>query len=185
MSKKILIVDLETTGFDIKKNKIVEVGIVSLDLDTGDIEMLFDSVCHERPITLKEVESSWIVQNTSMTVEDIRNSPNLEDIKEEIQSILDAYPLGCTAYNNVFDFRYLDDRGFIFPKKLPCPMKSAVSVCNIPGKYGKPKWPNVNEAYKKLVSDDDGYVEIHRGGDDAYHEAQIVYELYKLGKFKI
>ena len=29
------------------------------------------------------------------------------------------------------------------------------------------------------------YIEQHRGADDAVHEAQIVYELYKLGVFTV
>ena len=74
--KKILILDIETTGFLKQGGKIVEVGIVSLDLDTGDKKILFDEVMHERPMTKQHVDSSWIVQNKYMTTEEIQSEAN-------------------------------------------------------------------------------------------------------------
>ena len=54
---------------------------------------------------------SWIVNNSSLSVDDVRTSHDLEYYREEIQNILNAYPAGCTAYNNEFDFGFLDVRG--------------------------------------------------------------------------
>jgi DNA polymerase-3 subunit epsilon len=42
----------------------------------------------------------------------------------------------------------------------------------------------VEEAFKFFFPESQ-YIEAHRGADDAKHEAMIVYELYKLGIFKI
>jgi DNA polymerase-3 subunit epsilon len=56
-------------------------------------------------------------------------------------------------------------------------------VCKIPGNYGKYKWPKVEEAYDFFFPNNN-YVEKHRGADDAFHEADIVYELHKIGLFK-
>ena len=53
--KKILIIDIETTGFVPEQNFIVEIGIVSLDLDNGNIETLFDKVVRESGMTKEEV----------------------------------------------------------------------------------------------------------------------------------
>lgn len=44
--KKILVLDLETTGFLNENGKIVEIGIVELDLDTGDCKIIYNQVCH-------------------------------------------------------------------------------------------------------------------------------------------
>lgn len=182
---KILIIDIETTGFLQANGKIVEIGMVELDLTNGKTEIVFDSVCHERPITLQEVENSWIINNSDLTVDLIRNSPQLRDIEEYVQKTIDAYENGCTAFNNAFDFGFLEDRGFEFKKKLDCPMKLATPIMKLPKKngYGGFKYPNVMEAYKYFVSEEE-YIEKHRGADDALHEAQIVYELYKRGIFK-
>ena len=47
--KKILILDIETTGFLNQGGSIVEIGIVELNLDTGEISMRHHCEC-EMPI---------------------------------------------------------------------------------------------------------------------------------------
>ena len=182
---KILIIDLETTGFLNEAGKIVEVGIVELDLTNGNRVILFDEVCHETGITLQEVENSWIVKNSDLTIEQIRLSRNLEKLKPEIQTIIYKYPLDATAFNNAFDFSFLESRGIQIPKKLACPMKLSTDICKLPSPRGVGyKWPKVEEAHKHFFGEV-GFVEKHRGADDAYYEAQIVYKLYELGIFTI
>lgn len=180
---KILILDIETTGFLQMGGKIVEIGIVELDLSNGNRQIIFDSVCWETGLTEKEVDESWIVKNSDLTKEAIRNSKNLKILQPEIQEIINRYTPGATAFNNAFDFGFLESRGFTFPKKLPCPMKLSTDICKIQTPRGY-KWPKVEEAHKHFFGDV-GYVEKHRGADDAFYEAEIVYELYKMGVFKI
>jgi len=179
----ILIIDIETTDFLQRGGKIVEIGMVDLNLNTGERKIIYDQVCHERPITRQEVEDSWIVKNSDLTVEKIQRSPQLMNIHYDVQTILYNYPLGATAFNNAFDFGYMENRGFKFPRKLDCPMKLSTDICRLPGPRGF-KWPKVEEAHKHFFGDV-GYVEKHRGADDAFYEAEIVYELYKMGVFKI
>ena len=69
---KILIIDIETTGFLDKGGKIVEVGIVELDTETGSRKIIFDKVTHEKGITRAEVENSWIINNSDLKVEDVK-----------------------------------------------------------------------------------------------------------------
>ena len=182
---KILIIDIETTGFLQKGGKIVEIGIVELNLENGERKILFDEVCHEIGITKHEVEDAWIIENSSLTVEDVRNSRNLDLMRDEIQNIINDYPEGATAYNNTFDFGFLKNRGFTFPKELPCPMKLSTDICKIPNRtrHGCFKWPKVEEAYDYFFPDND-YKEQHRGADDAFHEAEIVYKLFQMSIFK-
>ena len=183
--KKILIIDIETTGFINKGGKIVEVGIVELDLDNGKRKIIFDNTTYEKDCTEKEIENSWIVQNTSLTTEEIFAGLRFIDLKPIVQSLINTYPLGTTAYNNVFDFKFLESRDIEFPKKLPCPMLLSTNVCKIKNKNrGGYKWPKVQEAYDYFFGKTD-YIEEHRGADDAMHEAEIVYELYKRGIFKL
>ena len=184
MSKKILIIDIETTGFLQAGGKIVEVGIVELCLETGNKKIIFDKVTHEKGITLEECEKSWIVNNSTMTVEDIRQSVVFDKLKPEIQEIINQYPNGSTAFNNVFDFGFLEDRGIVFPKKLACPMKLSTDICKLPNPRGGYKWPKVPEAYEYFFGKTE-YIEQHRGADDALHEADIVLALHKKGIFKI
>lgn len=182
---KILILDIETTGFLNQGGKIVELGIVELDLTNGERVILFDEVCHEQGITLDEVEKSWIIQNSDLTTKMIKYSGSLESKRSRIQKILNDYPLGATAFNNAFDFGFLENRGFVFPKKLPCPMKLATDICKIPHSNGRGfKWPKVEEAHLHFFGNV-GYIEKHRGADDAYFESEIVFELFKQGVFLI
>lgn len=176
-NNKIVIIDIETAGFK-PRQPMLEVGIVELDLDTGEAKIIYDELVKEDHFN-DGFKDSWIFKNSDLEFEDVMEAKPL-DITA-IQGILNNYP--ATAYNNRFDFSFLEHRGLDI-EKLPCPMLIATNVCNIPGKYGKPKWPTVEEAYKFFFPDE-AYIEKHRGADDALHEAKIVYELYKRGEFKI
>lgn len=185
--KKILILDIETTGFQHQGGSIVEIGIVSLDLDTGDIEEVFNSLLREDILSQKHRKDpmGWIFKNSDLTVEAVRDAPNAFDVLAKAQEVINNYPLGCTAYNNKFDFGFLRDRGLQI-KGLPCPMILSTDVCQISAKNGRSgyKWPSVEEAFKFFYPDIE-YKEKHRGLDDAKHEAMIVWELYRRGIFKI
>lgn len=180
---KILITDLETTGFNSKHDCIVEVGFASLDLSNGKIEILFDNFICEDHLTPDKLEGSWIIQNSDIKVADVLTAKNLEHYRDEIQGILNEFVLGITAYNRDFDLRFLDARGFRYWKELADPMEIATYVCKIPGKRGL-KQPKMPEAYNKLFPGSN-FQESHRAGKDCYHEAEIIYLLYQLGWFKI
>lgn len=187
LNMKILIVDIETTGLNPKNGSIVEVGIVELDLENGNRKIIYDKLCHQKPITLQHVQNCWIVEMGYITVDQIRTSIDFVKIKAEIQEIINAYPNGITAYNKKFDVGFLEAAGIEFPKVLDCPMILSTPLCELPSTYkghGKFKYPKVEECYDFLFPDND-YTEIHRGGDDALHEAEIVYELYKREIFKV
>ncbi len=175
---KIAVVDIETTGFLREGGLIVEIGIVLLDLETGDVEHVYNELVREKEFE-EEHRKSWIFDNSDLTHGEVMEASSLD--KEKIQDIFNKYL--ATAYNKDFDFKFLRDRGLII-NDLPCPMILATDVCNIPhpNGYGK-KWPKVQEAWDFFFTDSD-YIEKHRGADDAEHEALIVYELYKRGIFR-
>lgn len=177
---KIGIIDIETTGFLNKGGFIVEVGIVSLDTDTGVVIDEFESVCREDGMTAKD-RKAWIFSNSDLTIESIRNAPNLKDIMLPIQEKIDGFD-ASTAYNKAFDFGFLRNRGVVIHNEVTCPMIAASDVVKIKSSWGY-KWPSVEEAWDFFFPDSE-YVELHRGADDARHEALIVNELFKLGLIK-
>ena len=70
MEDKILVIDIETLGFREKGGSIVEVGAVSLDLETGEIQDVFNSLVREDILSARHRESSeynWIFQNSDLT----------------------------------------------------------------------------------------------------------------------
>jgi DNA polymerase III alpha subunit (gram-positive type) len=185
MEKRILVLDIETTGFQRQGGSIIEIGIVELCLDTGDIKEVFSSLLRENILTAKHKEKpfGWIFENSDLTVEALREAPAAKEVFPKVQEILNNYPLGCTAFNKNFDFGFLRSRGIVI-NDLPCPMILSTNICELPGQYGNYKWPKVEEAFSHFFPEVE-YTEKHRGADDAKHEAMIVYELYLRGTFKI
>ena len=185
---KILVIDLETTGF-LSSNpdrcgKIVEIGIVRLNLKNGKKKILFDRVINPG-MTKAQLSNSWICKNGYMNPDDILKGSSFLSITEELQEIIYKYKNGATAFNRKFDVDFLSHYGIKFPKLLPCPMIVSTPICKLPkanSRYGGYKWPKVEEAYKYFFPESE-YVELHRGADDAFHEADIVYALHKLNKF--
>ncbi len=180
---KIAIIDIETTGFLNAGGHIVEVGIVELDLTNGNKTVLMDYVVHENGISADEIQNSWIIKNSNLTVNQIKYSINLKTILSKIQSIVNHYT--ATAYNRKFDINFLQSRGIKFNNLAPCPMLLSTDVVKLPpvgNRKSGYKWPSVEEAWHFFFPDEP-YVEAHRAADDAIHEASIVYELYKLGKY--
>jgi len=171
---KIAVIDIETTNFLNNDGKIVEVGIVELDLETGNKDILLNYVTHEDNITEIEIDNSWIIRNSDLTKNQIRYSINLRYILHIIQKIADTYK--CTAFNRKFDIDFLTNRGITFNYLFPCPMLELTPIMKLHSKRGN-KWPNVEEAYNFFYPDTN-YVEKHRALDDALHEADIIYKLY-------
>lgn len=181
--KNILIVDIETTRFSHTKGSIVEIGIVVLDLDTGYRLTIFDKVMREEKTTREELDNSWIINNSSMTSDEVLSAKTFQHYKPEIQDIINKYELGSTAFNNIFDNGFLESRGIVFKRRLGCPMRLSKNIVNAQGKNGI-KNPSFQEAYDCFFPNNN-YVELHRGASDAYREAGLVFELYKRGIFKI
>lgn len=175
---KIGIIDIETTGFLNKGGKIVEIGIATLDTETGVVTEAFHSICKEAGMTVKD-RDAWIFKNSDLTVELVRNAPDLMSIKNDIQEVILQHD-AVTAYNKAFDFDFLRSRQFEIRKEWPCPMLAATPLCKCePFKRGSYKWPKVEEAWMFFFPDQP-YTELHRGLDDAMHEAKIVYALFTL-----
>jgi DNA polymerase-3 subunit epsilon len=184
MNQIVGIVDIETTNFLNRGGKIVEVGIAGLDLGTGQVRPLFHSLVREPGLTGHD-RDAWIFQNSDLTPDEVRDAPGLESIRLRLQAVLYSTQAN-TAFNKKFDFDFLRSRGFDVGPEWPCPMHVATPIVRAPhkvkGRRGW-KWPSVEEAWAHFFPDHP-YVEAHRGLDDALHEAQIVYELYKQGLMK-
>ncbi|MHC1591514.1 MAG: 3'-5' exonuclease, partial [Candidatus Helarchaeales archaeon] len=171
---KIGIVDLETTDLKPEKGTIVEVGIVELDSDTGEIQVLFDSIVREESFGENDRES-WIFEKSNLKYEDVLKAIPLSEARPFIQEILDQYPM--TSFNEEFDFGFLKQKGFRIPRELPCIMISAA-------KFNDNNWPKVEKAWE-IFFPDEKYVEKHRAVDDAVHEAKILHHMIKIGHYKL
>jgi len=176
---EIAVIDIETTGFSKEFDAIVEIGICTLDLETGEIKALMNFVTNEDGITKEKIANSWIIQNSNLTIDEIRYGVNIKYINKSLQHIFDNYE--CTAFNRNFDIGFFEMRGFKFNKGLyPCPMLELTPIMKLPNtKMSGYKYPKVQEAWDYFFPNTD-YLEQHRAYDDAYHEAKIIHELFKL-----
>lgn len=174
----VIVLDIETTGLSPKFDMICEVGLCFLNLETGDIDPIFSIICQEK--NKKFDESSWIFQNSNLRFVEVINAPYLGDFREELQGVFNLnYP--CTAYNQKFDFGFLEFRDFRINQKFWDPMLKLTPILKIPNisYYAKDyKWPSVWEAYYYFFPNEH-YIEAHRALDDAMHEAKIIYATYK------
>ncbi len=174
--EEIAIVDIETTGLNIS-DAIVEIGICKLNLKTGDITPLLKEICQEHD---KKIDpNAWVFNHSDLKYYDVKKAPDLTTFSEEIQRIFNKYPM--TAYNQNFDFKFLKNRGFTIEKEFWDPMFKAQYILKIPRYNGEYKWPSFQEAWNYFFPNHK-YSESHRAYDDALHEAQLVYEIYKREK---
>ena len=175
---EIILLDIETTGFDPRKDEIVELGIVLLNLDTGEVKELYDQLFFVE----EKYKGSWIFQNY-IEFKDTQNKPNFQNCKEEINKVLLPFHGQITAWNRDFDSGFLRVNGIQLGKDLICPMKESADFFKLPNTssyYSDFKWPKAQEAWDILFPNNP-FTEEHRGLSDARMEAKIVYELHKRG----
>lgn len=176
MKSQIIILDIETTGLDPNQDFILELGMVELNLDNGEITELFNQVFKDPNLTARH-HKAWIFENEFMDIEEIRNALPLSEYFDEIQSIMDSYKGRITAWNRDFDSKFLIKSGFDLGADILCPMKKSIDFFKIEGHYGY-KWPKAQEAWDILFPETP-MTEKHRGLDDSKMEAAIIYELHK------
>ena len=203
--KKIAVLDIETTGFSQKKDCILEIGICELNLETKEITKLFDEIIidpnwEKEENRIKQIDkintennisefecnkfyNSWIFQNSDFKRGDMKQGKKLSEVFDQIQAILNKYH--TCAYNQKFDFRFLEAREFNIPFRLRDPMLIATNVLKLqkPNGHGY-KWPKVEECLKyfKFMQDNKIEKELHRAYSDCVQEAKIVLKLIELGK---
>lgn len=109
-----VIVDLETTGLDFKKDKIIEIG--ALLISNNEIEKCFSSL-----LSITEIPKE-ITELTGISEELIREEgKSLEIVLKELYDFIGDYPI--VGYNIAFDLAFLkkafNDIGLKFtPKKI-------------------------------------------------------------------
>lgn len=167
---KLLIIDIETTGFVPQGNSIVEIGLVLCDSDTRETIPVFNQIVRDGEFDYEKHKNSWIFKNTDLTPEEVRSAKHIDEYREELQKLFDVYPL--TAYNKKFDLSFMRARGFVINDTKDL-MKTATDISH--ELTGNPKWPSVEKIFA-LLFPDETYVEMHRGLNDALDEARLLYK---------
>ena len=179
---KILVVDIESTGFINEGGKICEIGIVELNMYSGKSRILFDRIVREEDMSNVK-KDAWIFEHSSLTYNEVMKAPLLGKFISELNAIFTMAP--AAAYNKKFDFTFLRSRGITIPQELAEPMFILTDILKIrnPNDYwrnnGSPyKWPTVQESLDHYFPE---LTEPHRAIDDAEMEAKIIFQMYKDG----
>lgn len=171
---EILVLDIETTGFYTKTDAILEIGMVLINTQSKEIETVFNHTVLDEAFKTWKHKKSWVFENSSLTMGDILRSFPLEHYREEIQELLNKYPV--TAYNKPFDLRFMKAKGFEF-KDTKCILKACRPYWKAAGKTKKT--PSFEDMHR-LLFEDEGYIEEHRGGADALDEAKLLLKLCEI-----
>lgn len=181
VKESIYVIDIETDHLSPKWGSIVEIGIVRLNYVSGIIYPVFNSIVRE----MKHInDKAWIFENSTLKFVDVYKARPLDRVKGILQKL---FLQGMfTAFNQKFDFGWLESRGFKIPYKFDDPMLALTPIMKLKQKkywMTGNKYPSVEEAYyflfgKKLH-------ESHRAYNDAFVEASIVKEMLKKGYFLI
>ncbi|MEJ2127073.1 MAG: 3'-5' exonuclease [Candidatus Bathyarchaeota archaeon] len=176
---EILVIDLETANINSKQNPwslkntlICEIGIVNLNLDTGEIKPIFNQTCKENDCPDPH---SWIFNHTDLTYDEVSNSTHFEEVKKQIQPILESKPV--TSWNQRFDFKHLENplRNLVIPTKFWDPMCTLNNFLKLNFRRNGYKWLKVTEAFRYFYPNKK-WKQNHRAIDDAQIEAEIIFE---------
>jgi len=177
---KLLVVDIETSGFVKHLDVIVEIGIALVDTETKEIKLVFDKLVKDEVWNYKKHKNAWIFKNSSLKPEDVESAESIEVYRDEIQALFDKYQM--TAYNKTFDIGFLSRAGFEM-NSVKCLMVTAKKYSKLLTKSGGKKTPSVEEIYNQFFINENNspvYVEEHRGGADAIDEAKILLHMVEL-----
>ena len=175
---KLLIIDIETTGYIPEGHSIVEIGIVLCDSDTRETIPVFNQIVKDDEWDYNKHKYAWIFQNTNLTPEQVNRANHINHYKKELQALFDKYYI--TAYNKRFDVSFMSARGFKLRdvKDLQENAKDIAKTLT-----GNRRPPSVQRLYNWFFPEE-AYIEKHRGLDDALMEAKIFYKFcdMKAGK---
>ena len=68
---KLLIIDIETTGFVPQGQSIVEIGIVLCDSDTRETIPVFNQIVRDDEFDYNKHKNAWIFQNSDLNIEKV------------------------------------------------------------------------------------------------------------------
>ena len=162
----------------VKMDKIIEIGIVELDINMEEKKILFNSPIYEKGV--EAFEENDIFSKIDIAYEEVIKAPPLESFQKTLQLIFNSYRVA--AFNTNFDLTFLENRGFSFPKKLKDIMKHVREILPKTRKY------NFQDAYHYMYNlkeniggnylNDPDYIQQHQAIDDAIYEAELLYFLY-------
>lgn len=105
LKDRFVVVDLETTGLDVNRDYIIEIGAVKIENGKcGDTFSSFASCVQMQKLSEK------ITALTGITDNDLVNAPPIENVLAQLKNFAEGHIL--VAHNLPFDFAFLRNWGF-------------------------------------------------------------------------
>ncbi len=104
----IICLDIETTGLSPEHDKIIEIGAALVNLETRQVEDKFETFINPG-VTIPNL----VTNLTGITNEDVKDAPQIDEIKDELQNFIKDYPI--MGHNISFDITFLEENGFNLP----------------------------------------------------------------------
>jgi DNA polymerase-3 subunit epsilon len=181
LKNKIVIIDIETTGFNRDLDNIIEIGIVELDIKSGQIRTLFNSQVKDTNFDVSQHIDNTFIKTSGIDIYEISESISIKECEEDLQLIFDNYR--CAAYNRTFDFGWLESRAFSIPMKLMDIMRFCIKSFPNCGSF------KFQDVYKFITNQPNDFItkyltrtyykSNHRAIDDAICEAEVLFYLIK------
>lgn len=159
---KLLFVDTETTGVDPTKARMVELGALLVEITIPDEAPAKLIVEHKLKYETLVQPEDFIIPPEAEAIHGISEQacmrlgvPLTEALQQLSDMALDARPGKLIAHNLRYDltvltheYKRIDYGAYPLNHLFPfCTMQSMTPICNLPGRYGKAKWPKLQEAY--------------------------------------
>jgi DNA polymerase III subunit epsilon len=159
--------DLETTGGNHKSDKIIEIGLVKIE----NMEI----VKKKNYLIQPEIKIPEFIQKlTTITPQDVKLAPIIEDVIEEILEFMGDSIL--VAHNTSFDVPFFNS----VLKRLGIPELKNNAICtNLMTKYLIPNLMNTNLNYMSKIFDI-SHSKAHRALDDALATAELLIRYLKI-----
>lgn len=210
----VYVIDLETTSLH-SSGKVVEIGIVKVDVENKTVEKFYDKIIgYDIDTWVLPDKNAWIFDNSDITHRMITDAYNkgdtLKKIADEVHGILrpdeSLEATKVTSYNVAYDFdKFLlaslqNSRGFFDTwhfndseqyEIIECIMEAATPVCKLHSYSGYGyKWPKLHESRFQLfdpmeIRKKNIPDEVHRAVDDAYLAGHIMLKMIEMGVYTV
>ena len=161
LPQKIAFVDIETTGTSIKRDRIIEIGVIRVE--NNKVVDKFQTLINPETYVPKEIEAL-----TGISAKDVDHAPTFSHVKKDLLSILDDCVF--SAHNVRFDYGFVKQefarQELIFNAKNLCTVKLSRVL------YPRFKRHNLDEIIKRHAIT---CPRRHRAFDDAW----VCWDFYK------
>ena len=176
----IFLFDVETTGFSPESADVCQIAWQCGYIDEGTNTLHMDADTQESMwIKGGTVPDADFFKNAGITQEKVDAGKHPLSAFDYVRNIiLENQTNVIVAHNLVFDARFLRtslakhglDSTFLYEMQGHCTMLTLTETVGLSGKYGKPKWPKLNEALDWVRENDDEPSEVLEG--IAFHDAE-------------